>query len=262
MLLLTRIDSFGHEIISFEIYLCSILNQIYFPSRQNFFTMTEIDRALVAEVVVDSLKYTNSINAYIPVFLKEKDKNNMIKAISLDMRRRLPEATRYATFLIICRLSEFSSEAAEAFQEERTQKLPKPKTHTDYTVWKMWQEFNTLTEDEYNKTNGFQPLNWNPFIDLTQSLHALAVHVGDKHFGINIDDDEEEDNIDEEDDFDRDQMRQAMELLEYETDSEGEYEEETDHDRRRRRRREHSGHKRPHSSSSEKTTRSHHRKRH
>lgn len=194
--------------------------------------MTDIDRTSVAEVVVDALRYSSSVVDYVPVFLKEKNKRVMIKAISLDMRRRLPEATRYAAFLAIARLSEFASEAAEAFQEERTTALPKPKSHVDYTMRCIWGDFSKATLEEYQKTQAWQPLTWNPFVELNAALHALAAYVGDKHFGIEIEEDDEGEEEDLDEDEDADEVTRAMELLEYV--DEDEDKEERRNSRRRR----------------------------
>lgn len=97
--------------------------------------------------------------------------------VALDMRRRLPEATRFICLQMFHRLRAFAKEADQAFHEERKAVLPKPKNHVDYTMRVIWAKLEAIVEDKYRAKADWKPLTWNPYHDLHRSLAVLEKHI-------------------------------------------------------------------------------------
>lgn len=139
---------------------------------------------MISQCVIDGLEYVNTLQSYIPLFLEESNNIKYIQTISMNMRRKLPEPTRYIVYEILNRLTGFALEASSAFNEERTTTLPKPKTHIDYTLRIIWSQMNKTIDYQHIDKSNWKPVTWNPYEDIYYTFLQLTDYIGLKHFNI------------------------------------------------------------------------------
>lgn len=139
---------------------------------------------MVESAVVDALRFVaDTVPPLVPRLL-EGEAGDVAPALSMKMRRVLPEATRYAVFLIVARLAAFSGEVAAAHEEGRRPVMSKPRCDVDHTMRFIWHSVRSAAETKYNQLVEWKPLTWNPFVNLEGGLQELADFIGLKHFGM------------------------------------------------------------------------------
>ena len=140
--------------------------------------------ALVDHCVVDALRYTDrTLKKLAPAAVAaSRDPRNDANTISLDMRRSLPEATRFLSLQIFRRLAGFAAEAEQAFEDDRKQLLPAPKNDVDYTVRVIWKGLDRQVLDMYAAKADWKPDTWNPYGDFGRAMAVLVAFIERKHF--------------------------------------------------------------------------------
>ena len=140
----------------------------------------------VREVLVSALRFVSKITAHIPVFFRDDDPSIVKHAISLEMRRKLPQGVTYSVLLILLRLTQFADEAAEAYEEDRQARYERPENHMDFTIREIWRSWNHTVQQEYSRAMSWREVEWNPYDDLYESLKSLTRYIGKQHFGIKV----------------------------------------------------------------------------
>lgn len=131
--------------------------------------------------VVDALRYVSTtLVALAPAAVTGSSScKGDAQYVLLDMRRRIPEATRFICVQIFARLRVFAREADRAFHEERKPDLPKPRTDVDFTVRAIWDKLNAIVEAKYIAKADWKPVTWNPYHDLHRSIATIVKHVAE-----------------------------------------------------------------------------------
>ena len=159
-----------------------------------------IEGALVG-AVIEGLQYVKGLSRYVPKIIRDDGQLPFVKTVSSEMRAKQSETTRYVVLLVVMQLSDFANEAVMAFNESRSIMLPKPRNDVDYTVATIWRAYNQLVLTEYNTISDWKSSDWNPYVPLQNAFDALILYIGQKHFGLTVEDDEDE-NEDEDEDED------------------------------------------------------------
>lgn len=102
------------------------------------------------------------------------------RSVLLDMRRKLPEATRFICLQMFVRLQAFARESDQAFHEERKPDLPSPRTDVDYTMRVIWNKLKKIVEAKYIAKADWKPVTWNPYHDLHRSIATISKYVAQR----------------------------------------------------------------------------------
>ena len=100
------------------------------------------------------------------------------------MRRTLPVPVIYTSLMILYRMVEFANLQKEALENEVSVKLPKTKNHVDYTVKKIFKEWNKQISVFTSSNSDFKENGWNPWVDVSNALEVAVKRNLEMFFGI------------------------------------------------------------------------------
>lgn len=144
------------------------------------------DKAIQTSVVT-ALRFVDGFVANFNdqvLYMQTVDFDEIARDLHRRMRTELPVPSIYCTVRILQRLVKFAGLQRDALENERTLKLPGTKTDVDYTVKKIFVDWNGKVQVYMNQNSDFNELNWNPWSRLHDGLDSVVKKNAAVFFGI------------------------------------------------------------------------------
>lgn len=141
----------------------------------------------VRESIVKGLQFSSG---FLPAFTDTVLLTNSVHPEGLTndlhrtMRRTLPVPVIYTSLMILFRLVEFAKLQKDAIENEVPVKLPKTKNHVDYTVKKIFKDWNKQISVFTSSNSDFKENGWNPWVDVSNTLELVVKQNLQMFFGI------------------------------------------------------------------------------
>lgn len=130
------------------------------------------------DVVVEALRYTNSLRRKVPRMLEDREdaeesRRRVVRAIYKDMQGKLPAAQIFAALQVFMQLAELAEEYSVAFTERRRARYRRSHDSVDHTVELVWDRWCGEIDTVYNDDSLWKPPSWNPYAGVHSALNAL-----------------------------------------------------------------------------------------